>query len=369
MADARIHTGFIRYRQVLDQVVDEIGVEQIFQAVQESLAAYDRETSAAFAAFVDTEVATTEYKFNHQLTTGMRYQPMTADDSPRPQAVTGFYEVGLPIRWGGTAYGLNRETRASTTVRMINDWVDEATIADFDWRRQFILKAMLWKDAWTFQDKLRNKIPDLTVYPFANNDTVTYQKINAADPSAANHYLAQAAAIADGANPFPTIFNTLREYPSNGLRQEGFVVTYVASNLVSDIEGLSTLQEVTDELIIPGISSDRVTNKILDWIGAGEKVIGYDSHNIIVEWNMLPTGKMISRAPSAPPLLRRRERPETGLRGLRTEMNPGDGNMQEIRLWRLEGYGVLNRVGGLCYHIGDATYQNPAAAFDPRRDD
>lgn len=363
MADAIVHTGFVQYHHLLDHKVSKIGIEQVYGAVQASLAEYSRETTELFNRFVDPTPATDVYKYNTRLTKGLKYQPMSWDTSLKPQTVTGFYEVGLPIKMAGLARQFNRQTKSKVTLRDINDWVDQAIQADLEWRRHYVLSAMLWEDSWTFTDKEDPEQPALTVYPLANGDTTRkYTMRGAGDPVADDHYLAQANDIGAGAdNPFKTIFDELYEHPENGLAQNAYVISFVADDLTADIENLATLKEVKESIVIAGITDDRVSEGILDLIGAGDKVIGLDGQNVIVQYGALPAGKILSIAPTASMApLKRREEMEESMRGVVVESEMLGEQNQKFGQWRREGYGVQNPISACVTHIGDGTYQNPA---------
>jgi len=42
-----------------------------------------------------------------------------------------------------------------------------------------------------------------------------------------------------------------------------------------------------------------------------------------------------------------------------------DGNHMENRVIRYAGFGVSNRVGAVCYQVGNGTYQVPSAYNAP----
>lgn len=364
MAASAVHVGFSRYNDVLTDRVTDIGVEAINVAIAEEAMMWNRIADLEFEAFVKMD-STPEFKV--KLPGNRHMQPIAVDGNPRPQTVTGSYQVGFPVFGYGDAIGFTRDTKNTMTVQDVKDQVDGILTGDAKNKETRLLRAMLFSDEWTFEDKSRAALPDVTVKPFANDDTVVYTRWGE-DAAIDDHYLAQAAAISDDANPYPTIFEELREHPSNFIAQNGQVVTYIASSLVTTTEALATLAEVKNDLIIPGISSDRVDDAILQWVGFGDRVIGLDSGNIIVEWKSLPAGYMISYAPNATvKICNMRERPESGMKDLFIEENEGDGNFSETRFLRFFGIGVLNRIGGLAYQIGNATYENPTG-FDPRQE-
>lgn len=353
--------GFTNYRDVLTDRVDTIGIDVVNQMVAESARVWTEEVNALLARFVMRTISR-EFKVNLFDGSGTM-QPLDADGNPRKRTVTGNYPVAFPIAWYGDAMGFNRDTRALITVGEMNRWTLEQQTRDLNTLRRNFVKAIIWKDEWTFEDKSNPNLPDLVIKPFANGDAVTYQKRSAQAPTTDNHYVGQANAIDDGAdNPFPGIFTDLWEHPSNMLRQNGYVISLIADNLVTSVEALEVLKEVTDSLIIPGISSDRVSDEILNLVPIGDKIIGYANNNIIASWSELPSNYIFSYAPMAEtPAVAMREEPDAGRQGLVNEFENADGNHQTIRLLRKFGMGVQNRVAGRLTYIGNATYQNPAA--------
>jgi hypothetical protein len=364
---AELAYGFINYENQLADKVETIGIETIRDMVDESVRVWNEEINAFIDATVDRSTEESEFRVT-EFAGGGILQPLDPDGNPRPRQVAGSYQVGLPLRSAGDAYGFNRVTRAKATLEDVNRWTLESMTADKNWVRRFLIKALLWKDPWTYVDKDRPNAPEITVKPLANGDSVIYQRLNADTPSTDNHYLAQAAVISDVANPFPAIYDDLWEHPKNNLDQVDFVVTYVASNLEASIGGLTGLYEVKDRVIIPGIQNDRVDETILNFVGFGDKVIGYIDNHIVVRWSALPSSYMLTFAPQAEQkAVAIREHPEASLKGMRTEFADLDGNHQVIRVIRDAGFGVVNRVGAVAYYIGGASYTNPPA-FDPRED-
>jgi len=60
-----------------------------------------------------------------------------------------------------------------------------------------------------------------------------------------------------------------------------------------------------------------------------------------------------------------REYEATELQGFFTETASPDGNLQEMRMLRMCGFGVSNRVGALVYQVGNGTYQIPTGYSTP----
>jgi hypothetical protein len=174
-------------------------------------------------------------KKRYKLPSGSTLQPLDQWGNPLPKQPSGSYEVALPIQGGGTAWGDNRVTRAKMTVADANDFTWMVMTEDMDWMARHVLAAIFTNITWTYTDD-NDEIGDLTIQPLANNDSVVYTR-KGGQSSTDNHFLAQANAISDTDNPFPTIKNELMEHPSNS----GDVVSYVPTNEVDDIKSADQL--------------------------------------------------------------------------------------------------------------------------------
>jgi hypothetical protein len=265
--------------------------------------------------------------------------------------------VALPIQGGGTAWGDNRVTRAKMTVADANDFTWMVMTEDMDWMARHVLAAIFTNITWTYTDD-NDEIGDLTIQPLANNDSVVYTR-KGGQSSTDNHFLAQANAISDTDNPFPTIKNELMEHPSNS----GDVVSYVPTNEVDDIKGLTNFIPVEDVDVRPGIGSDTLS-RIIDQ-GVGDEVLGKVDGVWAVEWKRLPDSYIVSVVTGADPVVGMREHPETELQGLFPEFQNVDGNRQLYKFIRYAGFGVLNRVGACVMRIGNGTYAIPSGYTAP----
>lgn len=349
--------GFVKLEDVYTDRATVVGMETITTAIADSIRLWTEQISQILTKFVEV---TTETETVFWLPDGGGLQPLDDDGNPIPVRYTGSYTVGFPIRWAGTAYGTNRETRVKATVADYDRWTSESMKADAVWMRRQVIKALLWSASWVFTDKSRPRLPAVTVQPLANDDAVTYERSNGTS-SIDNHYLAQAAAIADAANPFPTIFAELQEHPSNNVDETGVVTVYVATSLITTIEGLTDIKDLNSQAILPGISADRLDESIVrQYQALGGRFIGYIDGCLIYEWSALPAGYMVAHAPGAGAVLKMREEPEPELKGFFKEESDVDGNHKVVRLLRKAGFGVFNRVAALAYYIGGASYVNPA---------
>lgn len=344
--------GFVQLSHLAAERVTTVGEQVVFDAVRASAEEWSRQLNALMGTFLER---TTDHQIRFSLPGAGTLQPLDENGNPLPVRPEGYYDVAFPIQGGGTGWGTNRVSRALMTVEEANRATLDSLRRDADWVRRHVLAAVFDNVAWTYSDP---EYGNLTVEPLANSDTVTYLRI-AGETSVDEHYLAQAAAIGDAANPFGTIYDELMEHPSNS----GPVIVYVPSNLTDAIEGLTAFTEVGDPDLRYGVNTDQIES-VIDR-GFGDEVIGKANKCWIVEWRALPDSYMIAHATGAGPVLRMREYPAGGLQGLFAENHSPDGNLRETRMIRYAGFGVANRIGAVAYRVGNAAYAIPTGYDAP----
>lgn len=352
----KIAYGFVGLKDVFGQRVNQIGVETLRTAIAQSASAYNEEIGAILSTWA--QVSTTS-KERVVLSGSGTLQSLDQWGNPLPIKPSGYYDAGYPIQGGGTAWGTNRISAALLTVEEANRFTTDAFIRDQTWLRAHMLGAILDNTSWNYEDP---QLGTLTVMPLANGDTVVYDLVGAGVGATHQHYLAQAAAISDAANPFPTIYQHLLHHPSNS---EPFVV-YVPTNLLDAIEGLADFTPQPDPDVIAALTQSRLSNTGTDAIkGPGNQIMGKANRCWIVNWRSLPDNYMVAVSLGAAPFLRQREYDAPGLTGLFPEFNSPDGNVVENRFLRYCGFGVRDRVAALVYQIGNATYQIPTGYSTP----
>jgi hypothetical protein len=337
---------------LFDRRLTDVGTRQVFDMVQMSVDEYNREVDAMMASFVQ---ATELFKERFMLPGDGTLEPLSpwGHDSPDPRRPEGYYDVAYPLQGGGFAWGDNRVSRAKMTVEEANENTLNALMADADWLRRHVIGATLYSSSWTFGDEEHG---DLTIECLADGGTETYPK-KGGSSATDDHYLAQAASIDDDNNPFQTIYDELMEHPSNS----GPVVVYAANGLKSSIQGLTSLIEPTDDLVIPGTGVTTLSADAQRFVGFGEEIIGVIDGCLVVNWRALPAGYMIAHAVGGGPVLKMRRHPEASLQGLFTETNNVDGNFYINRMIRYAGFGVFNRIAAVAYNVGNASYTDPTA--------
>lgn len=346
--------GFVGYEDLADERVVDGNIEYVNTAIARSLEEHNRQVSAALAELVER---TTDYTVRYKIGGGGTLQPLDEWGNPLPVKDEGFYDVAFPIQGGGTAWGDNRISRALMTVGEAQRYTMGMLRRDADWVRRHVLAALIDNTAWTFADEEKG---NLTVQPLANNDTVTFVRRNGSWATD-NHYLTQAAAIADASNPFPTIRTELAEHPENA----GPYVAYVPSALTGAVTGLANFVDVDDPDVDPGILAPTLRN--VPGAGPGDAVLGRVDGVWIVEWSALPATHIvaIARGAESKPL-RMREYAAASVQGLFQEQHSPDGNLLERRFLRYAGFGSYNRVGAVVFEPGQAgAYSIPAGFATP----
>jgi hypothetical protein len=328
-----------------------VGERAIYDAIVASTNEYTRQLNEMMAGFV---VRTSDHKIRYYQPGSGTLQPLDEYGNPVVVKPEGYYDVAFPIQGGGTAFGNNRVTRALMTVAEANRATLDSLRRDADWMRRHMLAAVFDNVAWTYSDP---EYGNLTVEALANSDTVTYVKVGGATATD-THYLAQASAIDDSNNPFDDIYDELMEHAGN----MGPVVVYVPSNLTTTIEALTAFVDVGDPDIRYGTGVDQIQGGVNR--GFGDEVLGKCNKCWIVEWRALPDSYMIGWA-SGQPVLGMREYPAGSLQGFFPENHSPDGNLQEMRMIRYAGFGVMNRAAALAYRIGNASYAIPTGYNAP----
>lgn len=354
--------GFESLATLSAQRVSEVGVGRVYAAIREAAGEYTRQVNGIMSSMVER---TTLAQEQIELAGDGTLQPLDEYGNPLPVRPSGYYQVAYPIQGGGTAWGSNRVSRALMTVDEAARNTQDALRRDADWISRHFLASLLDNVTWSFNDRIgpngSKGLGSITIQPLANTDTVTYNRRGGSAQAVDEHYLAQAADISDSDNPFPSIRDELEEHPSNS----GPIVAYVASDLRSDIEGLSTFVEIDDPNLIYGDQETRV-GRIVDE-GPGDELLGYirGDNIFVVEWRAMPSSYMIAHSTGAGPVVKMREYDAPELQGFFPEEFSPDGNLQEMRMLRFAGFGVFNRVAACVQYIGGASYTIPTGYGAP----
>jgi hypothetical protein len=350
--------GFLGLQELFNQRVAEVGTQRVYDAVQSSAAEYTRVIDRLLSEWAERLTLAQEQV---ELPGDGTLQPLDEWGNPLPILPSGSYKVAFPVQGGGTAWGTNRVSAAMLTVQESNRFTLDALARDSDWLMRHMLAAVFDNATWTYPDKVgiggAKGLGDITIQPLANGDAVTYVR-KGGTVATDTHYLAQAAAILDASNPFPTIYTDLMEHPSN----VGPVKVYVPTDLVSACEALTNFVPVSDPDVAYGMANDRLQRSIDR--GFGDRVMGKCDSSWLIEWGRLPSTHLIGHA-SGTPILGMREYPAAELQGFFPEQHSPDGNLVVNRMIRYAGFGVRNRVAALAYRIGNGSYAIPTGYDAP----
>ena len=347
--------GFMNLKDLATRRVTEVGMGVVWDAIQATVAEHNRQMDAIMSLFA---IRTSDFKERFISPTVARLQPLDDNGRARPIKTAGFYDVAYPLQAGGAAWGANYVTRAKMTVQEANDMTATLISADIRWMRDHVLAALYANASWTFTDDLKGA---LTVQGLANSDAVKYLLLAGADAGATDtHYLAQAAAIADGTNPFPTIFDELKEHPEN----QGEVLALIPSNLKATAKALAEFNAFTDPNLQKGSANDVVVGTL--GVQIPGELIGYtDSKVWIAEWRSLPNDYIVAVTTDGARSLKMREHEETPLQGFNLVAQRDDHPFYESQWLRYAGFGAFNRVGAVVYRIGNASYAVPTNYGSP----
>lgn len=358
MANATAY-GFLDLEDLFSQRVADTRVEVIQTAIVKSLEEYNRQLNGMMS-LVKPEV---DWKYLYQLAASGTLQPLDENGNPIPIQPLGTYPVGFPIQGAGTAWGNNRVSRANMTIQDVNRMVVDAMTKDSDWMIRHLLAAWYTNVAWTYTDPIYGAI---AVQPLAiTSDGVVYTNRSGA-ATTAQHFLGQAAAIADATNPYPTIYDTLFSRLSNS----GRVIALIPTNLKATTMALLEFREATTITAAQGLiqasTATQFTGNQMDNPGMGDRLLGVtDSGVWVYEWSRLPNDYILAYSEGADPIFGMRQYPQPELQGFFPEFNTADGNHYEYRSLRYAGFGALNRVGALVFRISNATYAVPTGYLAP----
>jgi hypothetical protein len=358
MADNAIAYGFTSLTSVMADRALHVGEGVILDAIQQSAIEHTKALNTMLSTLCQRTIKGKELVLQ---VAGGEMQPLDEKGNPIPVAGVSPIEIGYPIQGGGTAWATDRVSRAYMTVQDANKKTIEAMGRDMRTMRRRFLASVFDNVEWTFTDTAL-ELGSLTIKPLANNDTQTYLRTGGAAATIDNHYLAQASAIADASNPFPTIYSELAEHPGNGTD----IVCYCPTNLISTIEALGDFVPVKDAYVIPAMTSATLASTDYPRIlGAGDEVSGRVSKCWIVEWKALPDSYIVAHALNAGAVVGMREHVPANLQGLIVENNSPDGNIAETRMLRYAGFGVRNRVAAAVMRIGNGSYAIPSGYDAP----
>lgn len=347
----QVQYGFVSLQDAFSRRVIEVGVDQVFTAIQQTVEAYNEQLNALLSDLAERTIL---HKRLYRTMSAARLQPIDENGRALPIKTGAQYTVGWPLRRAAVAWGQGYEAGLRMTIEQANEQTRLMILADTAWMRDELLGGLFNATSYTFTDELYGAV---TVLPLANGDAQTYYvQGGATDPVTANHFIGQAAAIDDTHNPFTLAYSTLKQYPEN----TGNVYALVPSNLLAAVEALSTFLPLPDANIRqgsgqtvlqsdPGINTPGVLRGYLE----GDRVFIY-------EWVGMPSNYIVMRAQGSPPPLAMREDDIAELQGFRQVNNDMDDfPWGELQYRRKVGFGALNRTSAYVIRIGNGTYAPP----------
>lgn len=343
--------------------VQEIGIQEMNTRLQMWQAEVNRVFNAVMGTFTArNETWNTMPIMRIQLPSVARAQFVDEYGVAKPRQETGYFEQGLPLFRYEDALGFSYEALQKITVEEYSRELMRIERADMSAAMHLFWFAIFYDEAWTFASTEAN-LPDIPVKPGANSDTDRYIVRGEDDPQAATHYIGQAAAISDSADPFPTIKDYLTRYA--GTTSNDRCVTFVgdATNVtnITNLSGFTRIDRTRSTVWGDNVS---LVNPAADtFIGMGDEVLGeHEDGVLVIRKRDLPTNYLVSFNLDAPPPIGIREDSTPSLRGLfNIDAVENSGNTLLRRFRRKIGFAPVNRTGFVVHEIGDASYDPPTA--------
>jgi hypothetical protein len=341
--------GFMNLKDAFNSRVEDVGIGLVNAAIDETLAEHTRQLTNLMSLFVDP---TQEYKLRYKTPGAASLQPLDENGRARPVKVAGYYDIAFPLQMAGIAWGQTYYASKKMRVEDANATMTTLITADKRWMRDRIMAALFTNVNWTFADPEHG---DLTVKPLANSDTDTYLIQAGTDAGTTDtHFLAQAGAIADASDPFPTIYTELTEHPENS----GDVVVFVPTSNKAAVEALSAFYPMGDSNLRMGAAATVVSGTLN--VAMPGTLFGYHEAGVwLAEWKGLPANYLVGTMTSGPRPLAMREEPEPVLRGFNRVAERNDHPFFESQYLRIAGFGTQNRVGAVIQRVGNGAYAIP----------
>lgn len=349
--------GFLNMQHLFNNRVVEVGEGLVNDAIQATMAEHNRQLNAMMDMFVfRTDAFQTTYK------SGADARLQALDDNGRARPILGAvtkYTVGLPMFHAGAAWGSNRISLLKMTVEEANRITRLLINADARWMRDHLFAAIYNNAEWTFPDQENGPV---VVKPLANGDSEVYGiQRGAMSASGDTHFFAQANAIDDANNPFPTIHKELIEHSENG----GQVFALVPTNLINTVTALDTFYDYPD----PNLTTLNTERQLIGTFSATEampgELRGYADGVWIVEWPSMPDNYIIALTTEGERPIAMREETIPELRGYAQVAIRADHPFWESQWERRAGFGAWNRVGAVVWRVGNGSYAIPTGYTTP----
>ncbi len=344
----QVQYGFHRLADLRDRRITEVGVQRINQAVEQSIEEHNRNLQQMISTFCGPE--TSDYKLVYNVAQNARLQLLDEDARAQKIKKAARYEIGLPLRHYGIAWGANFVTRAKMTVQQANDAV--ATLLDADKRtvRDDIMISLFAAANYTFFDY---EFGNLSVKGLANGDGTTYNVLTGADVGADDTHIKAQAGASILLATYQDIYTELTEHPENGET----VTVFVPSNQRAATEALTGFLAVNDSNVQLGSGSSRLVGS--DGLSGPGELFGYVGKCFVREWRQLPSDYVVAITSGGEKPLKFRVDSESELRGFKPVAERSDYPYWENQYFHRFGIGAWNRVGAVIYRINNASYAVP----------
>lgn len=358
--------GVLTAADALPGYLSQKDAQVIWDTTNENLSEFSADVQRSFAPFV--ELTTTDYKRLYFSADGGEMQEVdVTNDMGRTGEVKGgsSWDVSFPIRGFRDELGGSERAIAQLSKQEFDNRIQTVKNRYLAIYRRQTIKALFTNTSYNFKD---TKYGNLTIYPLANGDAVTYASADGLTaPATRNNYIGVAAdwtTLSDVKNPIPTIVARLRLLFGRETAQNPIVV-FINSAQEASAGTLADFHEVGEIYINPGGLAETVTGYPTNLPG---RVIGKCDGALIIVWDQVPAGYMVGLHLGAkPPLIRRIDPPQLNTSPDLVLTNPmGDPNYPFIH-WRFQTYfglAVGNRPNGVVCDLtaagGASTYTIPA---------
>lgn len=346
--------GLLTEQDLAGQRVTTVGVSQVLDAVNQSVAEHNRQLNALMGLFATRR---TDAQTRYELAGSTRSQPLDANGRARPIKSLGYYTVGFPIQGSGNAWGRNYRTSVKMTVGEVARVVSTILDGDSRWMRDHVLAALFYENSttpWTFSD---TEAGDLSIYGLANGDSTTYQIMSGADSAATDDHVKGATSITEAV--FQDIHDELVEHPENA----GEVITFIPTASEATVMALTNFFPVTDPNLRSGSGVTELARSLN--ITTPGKLIGYIAGCWVYTWAGMPSDYLLGTTVGGTPALAMREDPESELQGFKEVAERNDYPWYETQYARWAGFGAYNRVGAIIYRTNNSSYAIPSGYTSP----
>jgi hypothetical protein len=287
----------------------------------------------------------------YYVTVGGRMEKISDITQPKAVKVAGNYTVGFPIEEFGAKIAGNRVQMAYMSAALYGRHIASILNSDVNERRFNILKPLFNNAPPAFNDQ---KYGTVTLYPLANGDTTYYPPTVESDVAAtANHYLNAnyaTTAISDANNPIEPMITLLES--RFGLTATGSnIVVFMNNAQVAKVKALTDFYPFENRFVNFGDTISVASN--IPGNLPGVPFGTYDGRCILQRWDRIPAAYMVAmNLDQPPPLMRRVDRPESGLRpGLNLIQERVDEPLRDAWWSNRYGYAVGNRLNAVVIFI------------------